>query len=82
MTWQDADEAILKGLAELRPDPSRAACVRARCRAELERRGRRSRRVTATAGFGRQVAAPLFTAALSAVYAAALFEAATRILKR
>jgi hypothetical protein len=82
MTWRDGDEAMLNGLAELRPDPSRAARVRALCCGELERRSRRSHRASTIAAFGHHVAAPLVMAALSAVYATALVETVAGVFKR
>jgi len=66
----------------LTPDATRARRVRSRCLARFERDRRRSERLTALAGFGRHVVAPVFAAALCTAYALALVDTALRTLSR
>jgi hypothetical protein len=74
-TGDDASADGLKRLAHLMPDADRAARVRARCRAQLERRQRRTARPDATSGVTWRVLAPLAVGGCCLFYAIGLLAA-------
>ena len=62
MTSNDPDDARLERVGPLpclAPDPERAGRTRARCRAQLERRRRRSTHMVSTVGFARRALTPV-----------------------
>ena len=74
MTSCDAHDAGVDtlDLITLTPNPARAERVRARCRAQLERRQRREARTTRTTGFASRVLAPAVVGAFCVFYTAML----------
>ena len=68
----DGSAERLKRLMSLAPDADRAERVRARCRTQLARNGRRAARTAAVAGFAWRVLAPVVVGAFCVLYAAAL----------
>ena len=80
MTSCDAHDAGVDtlDLITLTPDPARAERVRARCRAQLERRQRRAARTTET-GFSWRVCAPAVVGAVCAFYVAAIVVTTLRL---
>jgi hypothetical protein len=66
-----ASAGNLKQLVTLSPDPDRAAHVRAKCRAQLGRRGRRAARPAAISGFAWRLLPPV-VGAFCVLYAAML----------
>jgi hypothetical protein len=69
----------LERLLSLTPDPAHAARVRARCRAQLARRQRRSAHKAPIVGFGRRRFAPVIILSLCALYIASLVGTALRL---
>jgi hypothetical protein len=82
MTRDESCDEMLGNLTMLRPDSARADQLRARCRAELERRRRRSQRRSGIAAAARNLVAPVFVTGLTALCLADLVESvvATRAL--
>ncbi len=80
MTSCDAHDAGVDtlDLITLTPDPVRAERVRARCRAQLERRQRRAARTTET-GFAWRVLAPAVVGAVCVFYVAAIVATTLRL---
>lgn len=68
----------LDQLTTLAPDPGRAERVRARCRAQLERRQRRAAR-TAETGLAWRVFAPALVGAVCVFYVAAILVTTLRL---
>ena len=81
MTRDDADEVRqdLERLQPLMPDLERAARVRARCRAQLVHRQRRSARRARIVGFGRRVLIPGVVLGLCALYVVSLVSTVLRL---
>lgn len=79
MTSCDAHDAGVDALdlIILTPDPARAERVRARCRAQLERRQRRAARTTET-GFAWRVLAPAVVGAVCVFYVSVVVATALR----
>ena len=80
MTMHDGEEDVLTKLSTLRPDPSRAGRLRARCHAEFERDRLRSQRRAAVTAFTRHVVAPMFVVGLCALCLGDLLETAMQTL--
>jgi hypothetical protein len=81
MTSCDAHDASVDALdlITLTPNPARAERVRARCRAQLERRQRREARTTRTTGFASRVLAPAVVGAVCIFYVAAIVATTLRL---
>jgi hypothetical protein len=77
---RDPIAARLAPLRPLEPDPLRADRVRARCRARLASRERRSTRREVSAGIGRRVLTRAVVFGLGALYVASLVGTALEFL--
>ena len=75
----DAQVRSLERLVLLTPDPGRTERVRARCRAQLVRRRRRTARSSVMADFARRVLAPVVVGGFCVLYVAALVAATLRL---
>ncbi len=76
-----ADDPMLRNLRLLRqlpPDPGRADRVRARCRAELQRKPP-AKRLSGPMGFTRETLVPVAVGGLYLLYVAGLFDFALRL---
>ena len=76
-----ADDPMLRNLRLLRqlpPDPGRADRVRARCRAQLQRKPP-AKRLARTMGFTRETLVPVAVGGLYVLYVAGLFDFALRL---
>jgi hypothetical protein len=81
MTPDDALERRLEQLPRLTPDPNRTERVKARCRAQFERRHRRQARREAVIDFASQVLAPAAVGGVCVVWVAFLLVFAYELVR-
>jgi hypothetical protein len=81
MTRDKALERRLERLPRLSPDPNRARRVKARCRAQVERRHRRLARREAVAEFASRVLAPAAVGGVCVVWLAFLLAVTLELIR-